>query len=421
MRKNGQVLIGAILGLAVLAIGIAALISYIQNESTWSVKQQRMTGAFEIAEAGAERAYQQLIISTTTLHSIEQGNTLAGYNFDQTYTDLPGGSYEIRLAGDPVAQTITITSVGRDTDGKELRAIKTVYSTPGGAAAVSIYAINSASIQGNPTVEWGPVISPGPITTDASHTYPRYYSGGLISPFDANAGSPPNTDNLQWWSYYSLPAPPQIDLAAYKAAAGAACTDQADCLNDGACSTCYYTAANYPTYNPGTNNHFCTTVPTQSNCALIVEGNLSLSGNYGNGSVTGVPISPTAWKEYGSSAATWSYYRMNFDGAAPLTYAAAVSANYAPSGLTYSSPITKAFMHGFLYIGGTISISGGGNGSIIGSMYVATVADLGTSHVTVYYDDNVISNIKIQSGSITRSSWQEVTNCSWTGTHPTCP
>ncbi len=78
-----------------------------------------------------------------------------------------------------------------------------------------------------------------------------------------------------------------------------------------------------------------------------------------------------------------------------------MTANYAPSGLTDPSTIVKAFIHGFLYIGGTISISGGGNGSIIG-MYVATVANLGSSHVTVYYD-SVISNIKIQSGSLSNT------------------
>jgi len=86
-------------------------------------------------------------------------------------------------------------------------------------------------------------------------------------------------------------------LAGYKTAAGAGCTDQAGCLTS-ACHICYYTAANYATFDPGTNNFFNHGADT----ALIVEGNLNLQGHYGNGSVS---ISPplTAWKEYGSASA----------------------------------------------------------------------------------------------------------------------
>jgi len=420
LKKNtGQILIIVIIALTVLTIGIPALIYYIQKESDWAMKEERTTRAFQLAEAGIERGYQSLILSTTSLSTVEAGGTLTSYNFDQAYTDMPGGQYSIRLAGNPIAQTVTVTSVGKDSSGKELRAIQVVYATPG-AYAASIYAINSATIQGNPTVEWGPVASPGPITTDASHTYPRYFSGGDILPFDSNAGSPPNTDNLQWWSYYSMPPAPQIDLPGYKTAAGAACTDQANCLSS-ACTVCYYTAANYATFSPGTNNHFGTATPNPAT-ALIVEGDLSLSGNYGNGSVSNASIPSTAWKEYAND---WSHYTA-MDAYASghfATYQDAVNANYVGSGLTYGSTITKAFIYGFLYVGGTISISGGGNGSIIGSLYCATVANLGSSHVTVYYENTVISNIKVQNSSLGRTSWKEMSSCSWptASANPTCP
>src|SRR5207247_600429 len=141
------------------------------------------------------------ILSTTTLAQAESGLPITNYNFDLHYTDLPGGQYSIRLVGNPAAQTITITAVGKDSSGNEVRAIQAVYATPG-AYPAAIYAVNSATIQGNPFVEWGPVASPGPIVTDAAHIYPRYFSSGLISPFDTNGASPPNTDNVQWWSYY---------------------------------------------------------------------------------------------------------------------------------------------------------------------------------------------------------------------------
>ncbi len=216
-KEAGQVIIGAIVLLVVLTVMIPALVLFIQKESDWSVKAQRSTRAFQLAEAGIERGYQAMILSTTTLASVELGTPQLNYSFDHSYSDLPGGQYEINIVGSPAAQTITITGVGEDTAGKEVRAIQVVYATPG-AYPAAIYAINSASITGNPNVEWGPVASPGPITTDASHTFPRYYSGGDITPFDANAGTPPNTDNLQWWSYYPLPPAPSIDLASYKSA-----------------------------------------------------------------------------------------------------------------------------------------------------------------------------------------------------------
>ncbi len=415
-KTSGQIIIGAIILLVVLAITIPALIKYMEKESDWSVKAERSTRAFQLAEAGVERGYQSLILSTTTLAAVEAGGTLSDFNFDQSYSDMPGGIYSIRLVGNPAALTITVTAVGKDTSNSEIRAIQAVYATPG-AYPAAVYAINSASILGNPTVEWGPVVSPGPIITDASHTFPRYYSSGLISPFDTNAGSPPNTDNTQWWSYYPLPPPPTIDLQAYKSAAGAGCTDQPSCLSS-ACSVCYYTAATYPTVSPGTNHHF----NNGSATALIVEGNLSLSGNYGNGSESGVSIQPYAWKEYGND---WSHYTAMdaYASSHYVTYQDAVNANYVGSGLTYGSTITKVFIHGFLYIGGSLSISGGGNGSFIGSMYCATVANLGSSHVTVYYDSAVISNIKVQNTTITRTAWQESPSCSWPSSslYPACP
>src|SRR5262249_37922343 len=98
MRKtSGQVILGAIVLLLVLAILVPALIVYVQNESKWTVKEQRTTRAFQLAESAVERGFQQVIQSTTVWASIQAGSTLSNYNFDYSYTDLPGGTYEIRV------------------------------------------------------------------------------------------------------------------------------------------------------------------------------------------------------------------------------------------------------------------------------------------------------------------------------------
>src|SRR5262249_23706195 len=130
MRKqSGQILIGVIIVMTILIILLPALVSYIQRESSWSVKEQRSTRAFQLAEAGTERGYQALILSTTSVATVEGGGTLQFYNFDQKYTDLPGGVYAIKLVGNPAAQTITITSVGKDSSSNEIRAVQVVYAT----------------------------------------------------------------------------------------------------------------------------------------------------------------------------------------------------------------------------------------------------------------------------------------------------
>ena len=141
-------------------------------------------------------------------------------------------------------------------------------------------------------------------------------------------------------------------------------------------------------------------------------------------------VPPTAWQNYGSSSsgyAAWAHYKTmdSYANANYPNYSDAVAANYQASGITYptSGSISKVFMHGFLYIGGTISITGGGNGVIVGSMYCATVANLGNSNVVIYYDNNVISNIKVKNSSLYRTSWQEIGNCSWptSSANATCP
>jgi hypothetical protein len=72
-----------------------------------------------------------------------------------------------------------------------------------------------------------------------------------------------------------------------------------------------------------------------------------------------------------------------------------------------------------MYVQGSFSITGGGNCCVHGNLYVGNASSLDGSHVKIYYDDSL--SILTKNVSLGRSSWQEMTNCSWSSTNPTCP
>ncbi len=409
MRTNssGQVIIGAIILLVLLAILVPGIIVYVQNESKWTVKEQRTTRAFQLAEAAVERGFQHVIQTTATWASVQAGAAITHYNFDRVYVDA-AGEYAIRITSGPGTNAATVTGVGRDLSTNEVRSVRVVYGNSASNAA--IYAEGGISLTSNPGVEWGPVMSPASIVTTQAH--PRFYSAGSISK-DPNGATPPNSDNIQWWSYYpNLPPPPQIDLQAYLSSATAQGHVYAggtyDMRNDicggsATCSGVYYFTGN-------------TTLKTPSayvnSGAIVVIGNLTLQGSAGGGSPTAT-IPTNAWKEYG---ADWAYYRTNYDASAPASFPG-VNGSY-PHG-TLTKAINNVLVHGFLYVNDALSISGGGNMSIWGSLYLGDQSSLSGSHVKVYYDDTL--TVLTKNISLLRSSWGEVGGCTWAGAFPTCP
>ena len=66
---SGQILIGAILVLLVLAILTPALVYLVQYETRTAVKQKRSTTAFYAAEAGVDRAIWMLRVASATFAS----------------------------------------------------------------------------------------------------------------------------------------------------------------------------------------------------------------------------------------------------------------------------------------------------------------------------------------------------------------
>ncbi len=406
-KSTGQVLIAVIVLMAILAISLPAIIQFVQNESRWTVKETRTTRAFQLAEAAVERGFQKIITSSSTWSSIQAGQVQTNYNFDFKYTDS-NGQYEVRVTSGPGTQQATVTGVGRDTSTNEIRAIKVIYGNT--AANAAMYAMGGVTLTSNPGVEWGPVMSPTTITTSQDH--PRFYSTGNVT-LDPNGAVPPNTDNVQWWSYYpNLPPPPEVDTQGY--------------LQDATALGQVHAAGTYQASSFGvtTGTHYFqgdTTIQSPggflNNGNIVVMGDLTVQGSPGNGTLT-PHLPPNAWKEYGNdwkgcAACYWD----NYDNAAPTTFPG-INGSYDSSVATYAFN-NKLLLHGFLYVMKSLTITGGGNLTIYGSLYLGNASSLDGSHVKVYYDDSLV--VKTLNVTLSRNSWQEVSNCSWSGVDATCP
>ena len=225
--------------LVVLIIIIGAIVGWLQNDTQWSVKNQRKTVAINLAQAGLDRA-QWKLQSTTTTWAAAAAGTLAsvttGYSFDVTYNDIPGGSYRINVVPGPASggsctpgTCVTIIAEGRDTSTHEVRAVSSVYKNQ------TIY---SAMMSGGNVgwaqglgIYWGPIISQGNITllddNVARRYFPQKYAKGVVTgtaanPRDTNGLLPPNTDNVEWWTNYAgVPGVPLLDFASLRSSATA--------------------------------------------------------------------------------------------------------------------------------------------------------------------------------------------------------
>ncbi len=439
-NRSGQLLIASIVILLVLAIILPALVMYTQNESKWTVKEQRSTKSYQLAESAVEQGYQKLLVSTGTWATVQGGTPVSGYNFDSSYTGVTGGNYQIRLAAGPSANQITITGVGKansPSGNADVRSIKVIY-TNGSAATNSISAGKLVTIGGSVNVEWGAVLSYTSIDP-AGREYPRFYSAGSIVGYDENPVAP-NSDNLSYWAYDStLPSQPQVNLPFYKSQAQGQGASPVGCPNyyaaagPGNVTSCldnqaggrtyYFDTGDWTWKSPGTNYVLGN--------IILATGNMGISGNGGTGAGPGIysaTIPPRAWEEYGKTSTSWTHYRC-MDPAAPATYAAAEAADYN-SVATYTIPTDakncvntagSVLLHGFIYAGGASGLSGGGNSRFHGAIITPNTATVATSNFTLYFDNTVAGNISLSSISLSRTSWSEVGTCTWAGVNATCP
>lgn len=416
-RRKGQLLVGAILLMAVLAIILPIMVMYVQNEAKWSVKQGQNTNAFQLAEGALDRGYQKVMESTQTWRAVLAGQVLPGMNFDISYTDLSGGTYAVSVTSGPGEQEVTIIGVGRDKMNKEVRALKGVYVNSM-MDDVSIAAAKGVTMNGNNIeVEWGAVSSPQAINI-LTKTHPSYWSAAGID-LDTNGTAHPNDDANNWWwhSYYTeLPPMPSVDFAAYKSSA-------IDSGND-PCGNAYYQPGNWSTNCNSSTGKTYYIEGNWTGFKSAIVGNIIVMGNFtfSNGAQPTLgsytaTVPPTAWKQYCND---WAYYRTEYDPALPIATPACfgdIDNGYRPTGLTKS--INPA-IHGFMYVGGNLTLPNGGGSSDLlhGAIIVNGNADINSnSHCKVYYDASVASNILTTNIYLVRQSWQDTTT-PWPATLP---
>lgn len=228
INTRGQILPVVMISLVVLTLMIFALVQWLQNDSNWAVKQQKSTNASSLAEAAIDRGNWKLQSSTGTWATAYSGAVIPGFNFDTTYSDVPGGTYRIKFIAGANNQ-VTIWAEGRDSLNRETRSIQEVVRNQ------TIYSAMMSG--GNVTwarglvLFWGPIITQGNITLADDFVgvlaFPRKYAKGTVIgspsyPRDTNGLTPPNTDNSEWWSAYTgVPNVPILDFTALKSSAQA--------------------------------------------------------------------------------------------------------------------------------------------------------------------------------------------------------
>jgi len=406
-NQAGQILVIAILILSVLTIIVPLMIMSAQREAKWSMLQKRNTTAFHLAESATERGYLYVTLSTTIFQSVQDGVIQPGYNNDTAYTDVPGGSYAIKIASGTNIGEVVITGIGKEPGGNQVRTIEVTYANaPFGN--IAIWANGGVDENGNNfSVEWGAIMTPKTVSL-YGRKHPQIWSAGSIDA-DTNGATPPNTDQPDgcfWHSYNStIPPTPTIDFSFYKSSAQAQGT--------------YYSGnQSFGISHTGGKTYYIDGNMTMSNNSylkgnLVVIGDLNpATGNWGNGSVS-ISMPTQAWKQYCSN---WTYYKTISGGSgngywndttAPASFPGLTSTYASPTTVTAS--LNKAAVYGFMYVGGNLNWGGGGgNAAFIGMVYINGNGTLGAnSHGTIWYNASVAANIKTTNVILARQSWKE--------------
>lgn len=418
---RGQVLPGVIMIVMVLLIIIPAMVAWVQQDVKIAVKDKQTTTAFNLAEAGIDRAYWKLKSSTTTWANARAGIALAGYGFDSTYNDVTGGVYRISITSGPLADYVTVIAEGRDSLGRETRAIQAVYSNqtiPGAIISGAGIGMSGASIG-----HWGPLMAMTDISltgSSAGRYYPRKLSKQVVTgtggnPRDTNGLSPPNTDNLEWWSDYDVPELPIFDFATLRSSAAA--TDTLNCtgnvwgthVNHHSCGSSCVNCTVQNLYrdrdwDEGYVWYWDNNVSWSGNSGLIgtviVRGNLSVSGTDAY-NPPAVPVPDTAWMEYQKIDTAASN---EFPGDAGYrTVSATYNIGSCGVGCEGSASGSDLGVRGFLYVGGTINMTG--DSDVYGAIWVESGWS-GGGNVMVFYDDSL--SLPQLNVTLARVSWQEV-------------
>jgi hypothetical protein len=283
-KRKGFLLVSVMLIFLFLMIIVPVMVYWIQNDTKISMKNQKSTLAFNLAEAAVDRGYWEVKGSTATFAQISAGGTLAGYRFDTTYSDISGGTYRINVTSGPNINEVTILGEGRDSLKKETRAIKAVYLNS--SVAGPIITAGKITLTAESVVHWGPIMAGGDITVPSGAVhFPRKLSRQTVKPLDPTGDTnPPNTDNKEWWSDYNVPDLPVFDFSTMRASAAATgtldCQDVTSTTYTTSISTTYTPSPLTCTYSHNTYNNSCSSQGTFSRGYFFCSGSGSCVPTY---------------------------------------------------------------------------------------------------------------------------------------------
>ncbi|MCK4936451.1 MAG: hypothetical protein KAR84_06330 [Elusimicrobiales bacterium] len=446
-----------------LLIMVPVIEKFVQNEGKWSMKSRKTALAFNLAEAGIDRAYWKLIENIDNWNVVAGGDDIAGYADDVVYEDIDGGSYRINMSSGDNPREIIVIGTGKDFSSKEYRAIKVVYSKEGVVAALQAPVISGA---GNANIHWGPLMSLSSmdLSGGANELFPRIYARGAITAngIYADRDTDPNTKGsnhgpqedpyTEWWSYNEDPGVPDVLTPDTSYYAQLAQNQEAYLTGLGTPET-LYVVGNYSENN--LQNGVCTVDLGAGNgpepkvrfitgdatfggskyfCGILIvlgEVTFNSGGKHPLGSITVDP--PTdAWKEYqlncpvrdGAQEAgpmsTWDFSDTtdaygnttaadefpgdagNLQDVGPYNFKTGRVASGDTGGIGVGGPLSYK---GYIYAG--TGFIAGGSTKIFGSVAVGSGGSFNGGGCDIFYDDML--DIKTINDTITRTSWYEVT------------
>jgi hypothetical protein len=448
-RNSGQVLVIALAVLLFLLIAIPQMVGWIQDEARWSVKEQKSTMAFNLAEAGLDRGVWKLKSTTSTWSAALANVPVSGYGFDTTYRDVEGGTYRIRFVSGPSANQVTVLAEGRDDATQEVRALQAIYlnsSFPGGLMTGGVLTYHGAF-----EVHWGPVLAHNNIVISgnaATEYFPRKLSrqvvlGTVGQPRDTNGINPPNTDNVEWWSDYVVPDLPILDFATLRSSAAAngtlnyyttgGASGNGKCVGWAGHGRCETGTNSWATHSGrphffDSNHHPLSKqnriwywdgdlILTGDMSAgshrlglygtIIVRGNLTIDSGDGYSFAGTVPAE--AWREYTRlKPATWDTNAVNQYPADNGLRTNRLTFDHGSESWTGGPPSanTDVGLRGFLYVGGNLIVNS--IADVAGAVWVVgNVTNNSTGErVMVFYDNTL--QVPMLNVVLSRQSWREV-------------
>lgn len=445
--ERAQILVGATILVMILLIFVPMMVQWGRREASWSVKEQKSVTAFNIAEAAIDRGAWKLKQTTSTWQDASLGIVQAGYNFDVVYADIEGGRYRLKFSSGPQPNQVTVLAEGVDGRTHQVRAIQAVFRNVISSGA--LIAGGAINYQGNFEVHWGSVYSQNNINLGGwalTSYFPRKFSKQVVTPRDANGLTPPNTDNLEWWSNYNVPDMPLLDFVTMRATASATGTlnlytgngaagGAGKCTGWAGHNRCSSAGVTQASHN-GLNHFFDSEHHAQSKnnrtwywdgdvnftgtnagggChgmgiwgTVIVRGNLTMDSPEDCYGFTNTNVPSDAWVEYqkiDTAGASDEYPADNGYHANDTSYVHGGAGSGWPGG--HPDAKTDVGLRGFLYTGGNMTINKcsdvAGAAWVVGNITNNAVGD----RVVIFYNPSDVTPAVLNVVLI-RVSWDEV-------------